>query len=72
MSSMLMLKEHMSFLVKEENKYFNKLKETQNQFGSMAPHGIQDLITFCNIKQAQEELTKEITKELAWEQLAKE
>lgn len=72
MSSMLVLEERMSFLIKEEKKYLNKLKEKQNQFGSMAPHGIQDLISFCNIKLAQEEITKELTKKIAQEQLAKE
>jgi hypothetical protein len=60
MSSMLVLEERMRFLVEKENKYLNKIKETQDQFGSMASNGFENLITYCNIKLAQEELTKEI------------
>ena len=59
---MLALENRMCSLIDEENKYLNKLKNTQIQFGTMAPHGIQDLISYCNIKLAQEELAKEIAK----------
>ena len=62
MSSMLALENRMCSLIDEENKYLNKLKNTQTQFGTMAPHGIQDLISYCNIKLAQEELANEIAK----------
>jgi glycosylphosphatidylinositol transamidase (GPIT) subunit GPI8 len=71
MSSMLLLEERMRTLVDEEVKYLNKLEETQKQFGSMTPHGVHDLISLCKIKQAQEELAKEIEK-LAQEKILKE
>ena len=73
MSSILVLEERMRTLVDEENKYLNKLEETQKQFGSMAPHGVQDLISLCKIKQAQEKLAKEIAQEeLVQEEILKE
>jgi uncharacterized protein YdgA (DUF945 family) len=69
---MLALEERMRTLVDEENKYLNKLEETQKQFGSMAPRGVHDLISFCKIKLAQEELAKEIAQEeLAQEEILK-
>ena len=73
MSSMLALEERMRTLVDEENKYLNKLEETQKQFGSMAPHGVHDLISLCKIKQAQEELAEEIAQnELAEKEICNE
>jgi hypothetical protein len=73
MSSMLLLEERMRTLVDEEIKYLDKIEETQKQFGSMAPHAVQDLISFCKIKLAQEELAKEIAQEeLAREEICKE
>jgi hypothetical protein len=58
MSSMLAFEEHMRYLKDEEQKYAINLEVIQNQFGSMAPHGIPQLILLCKIMQAQEELVK--------------
>ena len=71
MSSILALENRMCSLIDEENKYLNKLKNTLTQFGTMTPHGIQELISYCNIKLAQEELTNEIAKKKLQQQVSK-
>jgi hypothetical protein len=75
MSSSLDLEEQMYFFKKEENQHLDKLKETQKKSRSMSD-AIDELIAFCNIQIAKEELaekmTKELAKELAQEELAKE
>jgi hypothetical protein len=75
MSSSLELEEQMYSLEEKKNQYSDKLKETQNKFGSMT-HAIYDLIAFCKIQLAKEELanelTEELVKELAEDELAKD
>ena len=75
MSSLLDLEEQMYFLKQEENHHSDELNETQEKFGSMS-HAIDDLIAFCKIQLAKEELanelTEELVKELAEDELAKD
>ena len=55
MPSMLVLEEHMRFMVEEEKKYQNKIHEIEKQFGSLAFQALPDKILFCKNKLAQEE-----------------
>jgi len=70
MSSLLKFKEQMSSLKKEENQYLGKLEETQKKSGSMSD-AIDDLIAFCKLQLAKEELAEKMIKELKQEKLVK-
>jgi hypothetical protein len=68
MSSLREFKEQMSSLKKEENQYLGKLEETQKKSGSMSD-AIDDLIAFCKLQLAKEELAEKMIKELTQEKL---
>jgi hypothetical protein len=70
MSSLLKFKEQMSSLKKEENQYLGKLEEIQKKSGSMSD-AIDDLIAFCKLQLAKEELAEKMIKELKQEKLVK-
>jgi hypothetical protein len=58
---MLVLEEHMRFLVEEEKKYQNKINEIEKQFGSLAFQALPHKILLRKIKIAQQEITKDMS-----------
>jgi hypothetical protein len=71
---MLVLEEQMRIMVEEEKKYQNKIHEIEKKFGSLAFQALPDKILLCEIKLAQQELTKAMSaqKEVVQEEIVQE